>query len=57
MNEKPKFINENDFHLSEILKNSSFKDLPLNSKSSEWKPHSGDVIKFIEEVIKQNASI
>jgi len=35
-----------------FLKNSSFKDLPLNSKPSEWKPHSGDVIKFIEEVIK-----
>ena len=24
----------------------------MDSKPSEWKPHSGDVIKWIEEVIK-----
>ena len=35
-----------------LLKNPSFKNLPLDSKPSEWKPHSGDVIKWIEEVIK-----
>ena len=30
-----------------LLKNPSFKNLPLDSKPSEWKPHSGDVIKCI----------